>query len=174
MGSWEKRVWLGVGIGLGLSGVGLFSLVGYSLWQTLSWLHRPSAPSEQYVLNAVALTTLGILRYLAMLVGAALASGGLLVSFLTLSQAIGVTASAGGATPLAGALKTTSPGVAAIVIGSLVIVASLFARTEFQLNYAPTSAGGSPSAGSALPMPPIDQIRKSLPAPDAPASGGQR
>lgn len=170
-GRFEQRVWIAVGLGLALCSIGLFGLVGYSLWRTLSWLQHSLMPSEAYVLNAVALTTLALLRYLAMLVGAALASGGLLVSFLTLSHVIDVSASSGGPTPtFASGLKTTSPGVAAVVIGAIIMISALFSRVELQLS----SALSQPSTerSSSLPMPPLEQLRSASPAPNTSARGG--
>lgn len=163
---WEQRLWRFVGICLAACSVGLFGLVGYSLWQTLAWLQQPQGSSEQYVLNAVALTTLGILRYLAMLIGAALASGGLLVSFMTLTQAIGASAQTGGATgAMAGEFKTTSPGVVAIIIGCVIILGALFKRTELEIATnpsmsTPTTHTASPSQSG--PMPSVEELRKSL------------
>lgn len=171
IGRFERAVWFAVGMGLAVCSVGLFALVGYSLWQTLSWLQRSATPSEQYILNAVALTTLAMLRYLAMLIGAALASGGLLVSFLTLSHVIDVSASSGGAAPtFASGLKTTSPGVAAVVIGAGIIVSALFSRTELQLTSSPTASTAvrTPS----LPMPSLDDLRAVPASRQASATGG--
>jgi len=168
-----KRVWIAVGAGLGACAVGLFALVGASLWETLAWLKNPAQSSEAYVLNAVALTTQGILRYLAMLIGAALASGGLLVSFLTLTQVIGASAKSGTtAGGLSGELKTTSPGVVAIAVGCIVILAALFKTTELQINdslSSSTSQTKSPrSAGG--PMPSVADLRRSIEATES-ASG---
>jgi hypothetical protein len=170
-GRFERIVWFAVGVGLAACSVGLFALVGYSLWQTLTWLQRSTTPSEQYVLNAVGLTTLAMLRYLAMLIGAALASGGLLVSFLTLSQAIDVSAKSGGASPtFASGLKTTSPGVAAVVIGAGIIVAALFSRTELQLSSSQTAQ--TTARATSLPMPSLDDLRSDSPSRNASAPGG--
>jgi hypothetical protein len=170
-GRFERSVWFAVGMGLAVCSVGLFALVGYSLWQTLTWLQRSATPSELYILNAVALTTLAMLRYLAMLIGAALASGGLLVSFLTLSHVLDVSVSSGGAAPtFASGLKTTSPGVAAVVIGACIIVAALFSRAEMQL----TSSPAVPTAArtTSLPMPSLDDLRAVPASQQASATGG--
>lgn len=174
LGSWEQRLWLFVSLGFGVCSLGLFGLVGYSLWQTLAWLQQPRGQTEQYVLNAVALTTLGILRYLAMLIGAALASGGLLVSFLTISQAIGASAKSGGATGVVGEFKTTSPGVVAILIGCIIIVSALFKRTELEITSGPALPGATartPAATHIGRMPTVEEIRKSLSIPAEHASG---
>lgn len=167
----EQRVWIAVGFGLALCSIGLFGLVGYSLWRTLAWLQHSHSPSEAYVLNAFALTTLALLRYLAMLIGAALASGGLLVSFLTLNHVIDVSANSGGPVPtFTSGLKTTSPGVAAVVIGAIIMISALFSRVELQLS----SALSQPSTAqsSLLPMPSVEQLRAENPVPQTSDPGG--
>lgn len=163
---WGQSLWLGVAIGLAVACSILFWFVGHSLWETLAWLRQPQVSSEQYVLNAVAITTLGVLRYLAMLIGAALASGGLLVSFMTLTQAIGASAQTGGATgAMAGEFKTTSPGVVAIIIGCIIILGALFKRTELEIASNPSMTIPSTrtvSPSQSGPMPSVEEIRKSL------------
>lgn len=90
-----------------------------------------------------------------MLIGTAIACGGLLVSFLTVKEAIDL--QLGAETPLAApaarpalGLKTTSPGVLAVIAGALVVVAALFATTDLRLQ--PPSATDA-AAAAAAPVP---------------------
>ena len=173
---WHRSSWAVAGTILSLSIVGLFALVGYTLWQTLTWLRVGTAPSEQFVLTAIALTTAGMLRYLAMLIGTALASGGLLVSFLTINQAIGLSAKTGGSvSAISGGLKTNSPGVVAITVGAVIVVGALFATTSF------TSTMGAPrtttipvvATASGGPMPSVAELTAALAA-TTPTSGASK
>jgi hypothetical protein len=169
---WQAVAWMTSGLVLALSIVGLFALVGYTLWQTLAWLQRNLSSTEQFILTSIALTTAGMLRYLAMLTGIALAAGGLLVSFLTINQAIGLSARSEGADQaLVGSLRTNSPGVMAIVVGSLIVICALFASTSFNTTTSSPGRQGTP-AGSAEslvgPMPSVQQLLQSQEAASAP------
>lgn len=169
---WQAIAWMTSGLVLALSIVGLFALVGYTLWQTLAWLQRNLSSTEQFILTSIALTTAGMLRYLAMLTGIALAAGGLLVSFLTINQAIGLSAKSEGTDQaLVGSLRTNSPGVVAIVVGALIVICALFASTSFNTSTSSSGRQGTPSSPAESlvgPMPSVQQLLQSQDAASTP------
>jgi len=117
------RVWIGVGIALCVATMLLFGLVAYTSIEGLDLVRGRVAPSENFVLLGMAVSQAGLLRSLAMLIGIALAGGGLLVSFLTIKEAVelNLNKSPEAATPSFG-LKSTSPGSIAVVLGSVTVV----------------------------------------------------
>lgn len=127
-----NRTWRSAATVLGLSIIGLFMLTGYSLFSTLQWMASKPQPSEYFILTSTALMNSGLLRFLAMLIGVAIAAGGLLVSFLTISESIGISGSAGGTqSPVAAAMRTNSPGTVGLVAGCFVVCFAIFFRPQF-------------------------------------------
>jgi hypothetical protein len=126
------RVWIGVGVALLLATLLLFGLVAYASFEGLGIVRDHGQAGSSFLLLGLALAQAGLLRSLAMLIGLALSCGGLLVSFLALREAVVVDAQSAGA---GGGLKiqSTSPGVVAIVLGALVVIAALFSTTSLQL-----------------------------------------
>lgn len=127
-----NRTWVITAWVLGLSLVGLFTLCGYQLVRTVNIIGTRTDSSEYFVLTSIALLNSGLLRFLAMLIGVAIAAGGLLVSFLTISESVGLSGSAGGVQPaLSAALKTNSPGTVGLVAGCFIVCFAVYFRPEF-------------------------------------------
>jgi hypothetical protein len=176
-------VWVGVGIALCVATMLLFGLVAYTSIEGLDLVRSRVAPSENFVLLGMAVSQAGLLRSLGMLIGISLAGGGLLVSFLTIKEAVELNLNKAPeahvtATPSLG-LKSTSPGSIAVVLGSVIVVAALYASTRVNLEPQTRigSVAESPTPVAPVntdPLPSIDAIRKqALPGSTA-ASGSTK
>ena len=178
------RVWIGVGCALGVATLLIFGLVAYTSIEGLHLVRAKATPSEGFVLLGMAVSQAGLLRSLAMLIGIALAGGGLLVSFLTIKEAteLGLNKQAEAAAPAklpSLALKSTSPGSVAVILGSLIVVSALFASTHVNLGPSrPTGVQEDISTDATPintdPLPSLDVIRKRSNPDGSAASGATR
>jgi hypothetical protein len=158
----------------------LFGLVAYTSIEGLRLVRGRAAPSENFLLLGMAVSQAGLLRSLAMLIGIALAGGGLLVSFLTIKEAVelNLNKAAEAVTPSFG-LKSTSPGSIAVVLGSATVVAALYATTHVNLNPQTRTASFTESTTPEAPvntdpLPSIDAIRKQAFSASAAASASTK
>jgi hypothetical protein len=123
-----------------------------------------------------------LLRLLAILIGGAIAFVGLAVSFFAHQKATSLDASVAKEELLSAkaALATYSPGIVAIVIGSIVIMAAIFARGTY--NYRPASVSNQSAQPASdmdtLPDPSLflqdREVRKDVPPPSPSPSSSPR
>lgn len=169
---WQRAIWRGCAIGLGLLIISLVGLVAYMLVQVLDLL-RLKTPDNAFVFAGITLLNSSLLRLLAILIGGAIAFVGLAVSFFAHQKATSVDANLareqlGSAKA---ALATNSPGIVAVIIGALVIIVALFLRGTH--TYIPSQNG---LQGVALPqgLPTRSEVLKEEPEGDqAPRSVGE-
>lgn len=159
-----NKAWTTAAILLMASILGILFIIGLSVWQTLAWLRDTKDLGNMFIVTSIGLIYNSILRDIAALTGIALAAGGLLVSFLTINQTIGVAATANEKN-LAD-LKTNSPGVIAIVFGSLIIIASLYFKGEFNLKDGSMSTGTKQSSTESKAEPAAGDVKPEI-LPDA-------
>lgn len=176
---WQRGLWIGVAGALGFTGLLLLAGVGYTVYQ-VTQVVSANAGDRYFAYSGMTLLTLVMLRLLAILVGGGMAFAGLIVSFYTHSRATELSGSQGdGATGLKGSLTTSSPGIAAIVVGALVIVGALYATSKFEYKpplygrvvdagsgEAPGTPQTAPSQGAnaaAPSLPPSSEVLKNLP-----------
>ena len=159
---WQKSIWKSCAFGLMLMIVGLVVLVAYMLAQIMGLLHLKT-PDNAFVFAGMTLINASLLRLLAILIGGAIAFVGLAVSFFAHQKATSMDANfareqLGSAKA---ALATNSPGIVAVVIGSLVIIFALYSKGTH--TYVPGYKSGE---GIVLPqaLPPRDELFKDKPA----------
>lgn len=129
MRSWQRTLWIGVASALGLVGLLLVLLVSSTVSRTNDLLAAHGGADLTFAFAGMALVNLTLLRLLAILIGAGMVFGGLAVSFFTHEATTRLTA--GHAEQSLGpkaSLATSSPGIAAIVVGAAVILSALFAQ----------------------------------------------
>ncbi|WP_297833125.1 hypothetical protein [Pseudomonas sp.] len=147
---WQRRIWSGVTIGLGIAGGLLILLVAYSIYRTSGIVDSKKDADLVFTFSGLALINSTLLRLLAMLIGAGVIFGGLAVSFFTHStpnQARGGVKSELGS--VSAMLASHSPGLIGVFIGGVIIVAALYARS--------TQTYSSPSQTSVTLPPSIAQ-----------------
>jgi hypothetical protein len=133
MSKWEQRIWIWVARGLGFVGLMLIIFVA----GTLLWITREmttlGGKDLAFSFAGIGLLSLTLLRFLAILIGAGMVFGGLVVSFFahTKASTIGASGTANGS-PASFSLATASPGLAAIVVGAVVIVSALYAKGNYK------------------------------------------
>jgi hypothetical protein len=138
MHTWQRSLWVGVAIALGLFGLLLVILVSSALSRTNDLLTAHGGADLHFAFAGMALVNLTLLRLLAILIGAGMVFGGLAVSFFTheattrftagrTDQSLGAKAS----------LATSSPGIAAIVVGAAVILSALFSQSKHKYESPP-------------------------------------
>lgn len=132
---WQRGLWVGVAYGLGLMGLLLLAFVGYTVMRVADLMSAEGAKDLSFAFSGMTLITLTLLRLLAMLVGAGMVFGGLVVSFYTHAQATQVQGEGGQG--IKGGLATHSPGITAIVVGAIVIVSALLSKGDYR--YQPTT-----------------------------------
>lgn len=128
--SFRTRMWLGVGCVLAATVVGLFAIIGTTVWRVADMTAANATGHASFAFSGMLLMTLTLLRFVAMLIGAGMVFGGLALSFHTNSELTKIGAeseSVGKAT-----LATSSPGIAAIVVGAVVILSALFHGGPYQ------------------------------------------
>lgn len=151
MSEWEQGIWLWVARGLAVIGLVLIIFVA----GTLIWITREvtilGGKDLAFSFSSIALLSLTLLRFLAILIGAGMVFGGLVVSFFAHAKTstLGAQGSVAGS-PTSFNLATASPGLAAIVVGALVIVAALYAKGDHKYVAAPMVIN-SPQSTKVLP-----------------------
>jgi hypothetical protein len=148
----------------------VFLVGGLLVWVSTSAL-KIAAGDKAFAYASMTLISLTMLRYLAMLIGAAMVFGGLMVSFFTHSRAskleVGGT---GGSSSGKVALATASPGIASIVVGAIVIVAALFSQGHFKYTDAEVKQARQDPATATGPVAPELRADKQPPSRPAGAS----
>jgi hypothetical protein len=129
--SWQAGMWKGVGIALGITGLLLIILVGASLYTAMSIIDSKGGADLAFIFSGLGLVNNTLLRLLAMLIGSGIIFGGLAVSFFSSSDENRVSLQAA---PVAGEafkamVATHTPGIIGIFMGSVIIIAALFARS---------------------------------------------
>jgi hypothetical protein len=131
MTRWQQAMWAAVGLGLAASAAAVFWGVATIFLTLQNWLASVKTEDHYLIAFGVMILTFSSIRLVAILIGAALAFAGLLVSFLTISQSITASARRGeGVNSASGMFSTNSPGVAAIIVGAVVMVSALFRTTD--------------------------------------------
>ena len=159
MPAWQRKLWIGVGMALGLCGALLVGLVGYTLVRALDVLATDKAGDLSFTFAGLSLVVLTLLRLLAILVGSGLIFGGLVVSFHTHSKLTEVDGEA--LNNVKARLATSSPGIVAIVVGALIIITALLSKGlhEYQpqetetITISPSALVTSAPTGSAATTP---------------------
>ena len=128
--NWQQLIWIGVAFGLGLSFLLIISFVSFSEWKVINIVSNYKGSDLAFVFTSISLISLTLLRFLAILIGSAVIFGGLAVSFFTHAEATKIT---GGNVNLnsfvPATLATHSPGIVAVVLGSIIIIAALYAKS---------------------------------------------
>ena len=136
--SWQQAVWIGVACALGMTVLLLMIIVAYVLHLGADVFSKHAGEDLAFTYAGISLITLTLIRLLAVFFGASLSFGGLVVSYYTHTHTTHLAGSGGtGESTGKASLSTNSPGIAAILIGALVIIGALFARGEQQYE-APT------------------------------------
>jgi hypothetical protein len=157
---WQQWIWVGCSIGLMLMIVALCFIVVFALSKIMLLLEIKDR-DHLFQFAGMNLVTGNLLRLLAILIGGAIAFVGLAVSFFAHQKATSMESSIAKNELLnaKAALATYSPGIIAIVIGSVVIMASIYARGTY--NYRPASVSNQganlPPEASSLPDPKVFQ-----------------
>jgi hypothetical protein len=152
---WQQRIWVGCSIGLMLMIVALCFIVIFALGKMMLLLEiRDSDHLFQFA--GMNLVSGSLLRLLAILIGGAIAFVGLAVSFFAHQKATSLDASLAKEDLLSArvALATYSPGIIAIVVGAVVIMASIFARGTYNYRPAAVSNQGVQHPAAVDPLPP--------------------
>lgn len=171
---WRRAVWVGVAIAFALTVLLLVGLVAYTLEVGERVFLNPANDDPGFAFSGISLITLTLLRLLAIFFGAALSFGGLVVSFFTHSQASQLSGAQGdAATGIKASLTTSSPGIAAIAVGAIVIIAALFARAEHDYE-APSESETTTTTTVTQPAasPPAEGRTAAAPGPAAKAKAG--
>lgn len=169
--NWQRGVWIGVACALGLTILLLLLFVGSTVGRVADLMASRGENDLAFAFSGMALLTLTLLRLLAILIGAGLAFGGLVVSFYssaTMANVEGGHEAAGGS--LKAKLATNSPGIAAIVVGAAIILSALFAqgRHSYQAPYqwtpvTPEVNGGTNSAPNTNAPSAAEVLREPIP-----------
>ena len=141
---WQQIIWIGVAIGLGVGFLLLIYFVSSTLASLADIIVNFSSKAADdhfndkavFLFSSVSLINLTLLRLLAILTGTGVIFGGLAVSFFTHAEANRLLISTGitSQTTPKGALATHSPGIVAVVVGAIIIISALFAKSEFNYN----------------------------------------
>jgi hypothetical protein len=162
MSAWAQKQWVWVARMLGLTGIALVVFVaGTLIWITNEVTHL-GARDLAFSFSGMALLSLTLLRFLAILIGAGMVFGGLALSFFSHAKVstVGMNSPAG-ATPISMNLATASPGLAAVVVGAVVIISALYAKGEHKYEGQPLVITPSESAAPAdKPMKAPDELGK--------------
>lgn len=126
--AWQKATWLRASAFLGVVGILLCFLVLFTMYEMFAIVASENRDSY-FVFAGMTLLVGTLLRFLAILVGGGAVFAGLAVSFYTHEKATEIKAEATNSAK--GTLATSSPGIAAIVVGAVVIIAALFATGKY-------------------------------------------
>lgn len=158
---WQQKIWVGSTLGLMFMIVVLCIIVLFALGKMMLLLEVKDK-DHLFQFAGMNLVSGSLLRLLAILIGGAIAFVGLAVSFFTHEKATSVDTSLVRDERLnaKAALVTYSPGIIAIIIGSAVIIASIYARGTY--NYRPgavsTQGGRDPAAFAPVELPDLKDL----------------
>ncbi len=129
---WQRSIWYGAGLGLALTIAVLVWFMSSTVTEVVRIIAAQKNPDLVFVFASTSMVTLSLLRLLAIVVGAAIAFAGLAVSFFTHEKATTITGETGSqdGSKTAAALATHSPGIAAVVVGSVIIAIALLAKSS--------------------------------------------
>lgn len=148
---WQRSLWISVACSLGLTILLLLGFVAWTVGRVTDLMTGHRDADLAFAFAGMTLVTLTLLRLLAILIGAGLAFAGLVVSFYNHAQVTRLGASqGGGAAGFRASLATGSPGIAAIVVGAVIILCALFAQGTY--SYRPGSHAAQDSAAPATPL----------------------
>lgn len=147
---WQQVIWTGAGVSLVTTILLLLALVAWTIGQIVDIVNLQKEPDLGFVVTSIGVLTLTLLRFLAELMGAAIAFAGLAVSFFAHQHAnsLSVGAQQNFALPPA-ALRSHSPGIVGVVIGAVIIVCALFAKSTHNYEGPQTIAVLAPPGASA-------------------------
>jgi hypothetical protein len=164
--NWQRNVWAGVAFALAAVVLVLIMIMAYTLNMAQQVFAQHVEKDRVFTFTGMALIASTLLRLLAIFFGAALSFGGLVVSFYVHEHSKPTNAS-GGYAGLKASLSTNSPGIAAILVGSVIVIAALFATGDF--DFQPDSSGSAgqsaakkPSSSSAGAQTPTEPSRSTL------------
>lgn len=126
--AWQNTTWTRASAVLGVVGILLCLLVFFTIYQMFA-IVASDKHDTYFVFAGMTLLVGTLLRFLAILIGGGAVFAGLAVSFYTHANETQIE---GDITATAkGKLATSSPGIAAIMVGAVVIIAALFAKGEY-------------------------------------------
>lgn len=130
---WQQLIWVGAGSALFLTIACLVALVGWTVVSTIEIIGSVGKEDTSFLLSGMSIITLTLLRFLSVLIGGTICFAGIAVSFFASKNANSLNIGAGGEGDLQQlpkvALATYSPGLIGVVVGALVIVAALYAKS---------------------------------------------
>lgn len=131
--SWQKFMWFGVGFGLLLTIIVLLAGVGVLLVQIVDII-KTKGDDLVFTFSGIGLVTTILIRLLAVLIGAAISFTGLAISFFAYEKAINFsgTMNASETTVAKATLATYSPGIVGMIVGAVIIICAIFAKSNFQ------------------------------------------
>lgn len=129
---WQRYIWIGASVGLLLMIFGLFIFVSFMLEDLMTLIANQKQPDLAFIFASTGFVTLTSLRLIAILIGATIAFAGLAVSFFANEKAskIGAEAASNSSANLNVSLATYSPGIVGMVIGSIIIIFALYAKSS--------------------------------------------
>lgn len=155
---WKSYMWLGAGGGLLVTILILLIVTGLVLWRAVDLIEAQNRNNYEFTFLSIGLIAFTLIRLLAVLIGAAIAFAGLALSFFvhekatkfggvintpesmivkaTESMAEIVTEPTAAKKPESSMVKATlatySPGIIGMVVGAVIIVCALFAKSEHE------------------------------------------
>ncbi|MGK7250332.1 hypothetical protein ACSNOU_14755 [Acinetobacter oleivorans] len=132
--SWQRLMWFGVGLGLLLTIIALLAGVGILLMQIVDIIETKGNKDLVFTFSSIGLVTTILIRLLAVLIGAAISFTGLAISFFAYEKAINFsgTLSASETTVAKATLATYSPGIVGMIVGAVIIICAIFAKSNFK------------------------------------------
>ncbi|MFV5642467.1 hypothetical protein [Acinetobacter oleivorans] len=131
---WQKFMWFGVGLGLFSIITALLVGVGLLLVQIVDIINNNGNKDLVFTFSSIGLVTTILIRLLAVLIGAAISFTGLAISFFAYEKAINFsgTMNASETTVAKATLATYSPGIVGMIVGAVIIICAIFAKSNFK------------------------------------------
>lgn len=175
---WQQGIWTGAGLGLLLTIAALLTFTGSTVSRVVELIAARTDADLAFLFSSIGVVTMTLLRLLAVLIGAAIAFAGLAVSFFAHEQPASLAGEASGSVGSAKvALATYAPGIVGVLVGAIVIVCALLARSKHDYRGPETySVVLPPQASASEPAGPTARTLRSpeeLLKPAAPASASR-
>ena len=131
---WQRAIWIGVATSLAVMCLLLIIFVGLTISKVTNIITSNANADLTFVFASISLITLTLLRLLAILTGTAVVFAGLAVSFFAHAEATKISAQSSNSSSLIpkATLATHSPGIAAVVVGSIIIISALYAKSNHE------------------------------------------
>jgi hypothetical protein len=128
---WSRRIWTGAAISMLCAIAALTAFASITVTNVMATVSHHGSKDLSFAFAGISLVTLTLLRFIAILIGAAIAFAGLAVSFYTHD-----TATQANATLVEGkvsaSLGTHAPGLFGVAFGAMIICLALYAKSEHQ------------------------------------------